>query len=179
MSRRKKFIKAWKIVTETEVEVAVTPEAIHNARQYLAQPQVTKRIAELLEEFLMKQEINGTPLPDFLRGKPVEINQVIYRILADNDFLKEIAPTWLRICHWAAWNQALTEMDIQESPSDHILKTVRPLVADIADAPQHKAACLEKLAAIVAKVGPRLRVKPSEIPEVFLKAFQEKGNQGT
>ena len=53
MSRRKKFIKVWKIVTETEVEVAITPEAINCAKQYLAQPQVTKRIAELLEEFLM------------------------------------------------------------------------------------------------------------------------------
>ena len=172
MSRRKKFIKAWKTVTETEVEVAVTTEAIDSAKQYLAQPQTTKKIGKLLEEFLMKQEVNGAPLANFVRGKPRELNEAIYRVLADDDFLKEIAPTWLRICHWAAWNQTLTKMDIQELPSDDILKTIRPLAATIADAPQHKAACLEKLVAIVAKVGPRLGAKPSEIPEAFLKAFQ-------
>jgi hypothetical protein len=179
MSRRKKFVKAWKIVTETEVEAAVTPEAVASAKQYLAQPQVTKRLAALVEEFIMKQQINGTPLADFLRGKPAELNEAIYRVLADDDFLKEIASTWLRICHWAAWNRALTEMDVQQFPSDDILKTVRSSTIVIANDPYHKAACLEKLATIVAKVGPRLGVKPSEVPEAFLKAFQEKGNQGT
>jgi hypothetical protein len=48
MSRRKQFIKAWKMATKTEVEVAITPKAIASAKQYLAQPQVMKRLVELV-----------------------------------------------------------------------------------------------------------------------------------
>ena len=174
MSRRKRFVKAWKMATKTEVEVAITPEAIASAKQYLSQPPVTKRLVVLVEDFIMRQEINGTPLAHFMRGKPVESNEVFRRALTNDDFLQEIAPAWLRICHWAAWNQALREMDVQQFPSDDILKTVRPLVLTIADDPQHKAACLEKLAAIAARAEPRLDIEPYGIPQAFLKAFEEK-----
>ena len=179
MSRRKRFVKAWKMATKIEVEVAVTPKAIASAKQYLAQPQVMKRLVELVGEFIMKQEINGTPLAHFLRGRPVESNEVFRRALTNDDFLQEIAPTWLKICHWAAWDHALREMDVQQVPSDDILKTVRPLALTIADDPQHKAACLEKLATIAARAEPRSDIEPYGIPQAFLKGFQEKEDQGS
>lgn len=106
----------------------------------------------------------------------MESSEVIYRTLANDDFLQEIASTLLKICHWAAWGQALREMDVQQVPSDDILKTIRPLALSIADDPQHKAACLEKLATIAARVKPRLDIETYGIPQVFLDAFQEKGN---
>jgi len=179
MSRRKRFVKAWKMATKTEVEVATTPKAIASAKQYLAQPQVMKRLVELVGGFIVGQEINGTPLAHFLSGRPVESSEVIHRALADDDFLQEIAPTWLKICHWAAWDQAMREMDIQQCPSDDILKIVRPLALTIADDPQHKAACLEKLATITARAEQRLDIETYGIPQAFLNAFQEKENQGS
>jgi len=163
---------------KTEVGVAGTPKAIASAKQYLAQPQVMKRLVDLLRRFIMGQDINETPLAHFLRGRPAESSEVIQRALTNDDFLYEVAPAWLKICHWAAWDQALRVMDVQQFPSDEILKTVRPLALTIADDPQHKAACLEKLATIAARAEPRLDIETYGIPQVFLNAFQEKENQG-
>jgi hypothetical protein len=167
------------MATKTEVEVAITPKAIASAKQYLAQPQVMKRLVELVGGFIVGQEINGTPLAHFLRGRPVESSEVSQRALTDDDFLQVIAPDWLKICHWAAWDQALREMDVQQFPSDEILKTVRPLALTIANDPQHKAACLENLATLAARAEPRLDIEPYGIPQAFLNAFQEKENQGS
>ena len=58
MSRRKRFVKAWKMATKTEVEVAITPKAIAGAKQYLAQPQVMKKLVELVEKFIVGQEMS-------------------------------------------------------------------------------------------------------------------------
>ena len=167
------------MAAKAEVEVAITPKAIASAKQYLAQPRVMKRLVKLVGEFIMRQEINGMSLAHFLRGKPVESNELLRRALVNDDFLQEIALTWLKICHWAAWDQPLREMDVRQGPSDDILKTIRPLALTIADDPRHKVACLENLAAIVARAGPRLSTKPSEIPQAFLKAFQEKEGHGS
>ena len=179
MNRRKRFVKAWKTAVKAEVEVAATPEAVAGAKQYLSQPQVIKRLVELVGEFIMRQGVSRMPLPQFLSGGSVEFNEALHRALSDDDFLQEIAPMWLKICHWAAWNRVLREMDVWQGPSDDILRTVRRLALAIADAPQHKAACLEKLATIAARAEPRLDIEPSEIPQAFLKAFQEKENQGS
>jgi len=176
---KKQFVKAWKMVVRAEVEVAATPEAIAGAKQYLAQPQVINRLVELVGEFIMRQGVNRMPLAHFLRGRSVKSNEVLLRALTDNDFLQELAPTWLNICHWAAWDRALRETDMSERPSDDILNTIRRLALGIADDPQHKASCLENLATIVTRAEPRLSTKPSEIPQGFLKAFQEKENQGS
>jgi hypothetical protein len=165
------------MATKREVEAALTPEAIARAKQYLAEPQVMKRLVELVGELLMKQEINGIPLAHFLSGRYVESSEAIHHALANDDFLQEIAPLWLKICHWAAWDRALRKIDIQQFPSDDILNIVRPLAVTIADDPQHKAVCLERLAAVAARAEPRLDIETHEIPQAFLRAFQEKENQ--
>lgn len=58
------------MATKAEVEAAITTNAIASAKQYLAQPQVLKKLANLVEGFLMGQEINGTSLAYFLQGSP-------------------------------------------------------------------------------------------------------------
>ena len=100
----------------------------------------------------------------------------MYRAPGDDDFPQEIAWTWLKICHRAAWNQALREMNVQQVPSDDILKTIRPLALSIADGPQHKAVGLEKLATIASRAESRLHTETYGIPQAFLNAFQNKGN---
>ena len=176
ISRRKRLIKAWRMAVKAEVEATATPGAIAGAKQHLAQPQVINRLVDLVGEFIVRQVDAGTPLVCFLRGKPVEAKKVIHRALIEDDFLQELAPMWLKICHWAAWDRALREMDVWQDPSEDILKAARPLVVAIAEDPEHKAACLEDLTTIVAKAGLPSGTKPSEIPQTFREAFQEKGD---
>ena len=161
------------------MEAAATPEAITAAKQHLAQPQVIGRLAELVGEFLIAQEAGGPPLVRFLRERPGEAKEALHRALSDYDCLQELAPTWLRICHWAAWNRALGEMDVGQGPSEDMVKASRALALTIADDPEHKATCLEKLTAIVARARLRLGTKAIEIPRAFREAFEDEENWGS
>ena len=179
MARRKRLVKAWRRVVKREVEAAATPEAIAGAKQHLAQPQVIGRLVELIGKLIIAQQADSTPLASFLRERPEEAEEMLRRALIDEDSLRELAPTWLKLCHWAAWNRALEEMDVGQRPSEDTLKAARTLALAIADDSEHKAACLEKLTTIVARARLRLGSNASEIPRPFREAFEEEENWRT